>query len=185
MYLLPILSELSWDIISCCQSSLIIGGQVLEDFSSTLEQKPAMVGSPDRVMLKCGFDRPRHAFSAVEWSRGEPAQLLYHQTQTASQVLGAHDDIIGQDDGQLQFSENMSVVWSEATLTMQVDRCLADTYLCTITDTNSHQSESQITLKFEGKWFIIIHTILDKERIYISLCEIFLSVVFQFRVSCL
>ncbi len=85
------------------------------------------------------------------WPKGTHSNQIYSQTKTASAAAPGYEIIVVAGESQLTLSQDGSGDWSEATLTMQVTRCLADTYQCLITDTNTQQSQSDTNLYFEGE----------------------------------
>ena len=97
----------------------------------------------------CQFDRTQHTFKSVLWTQGQ--EMVYTQAKAGSSVGPAYMNTVVANESQVIFSSEGSEGSSQAILTMWVDRCMADSYQCLITDTDTNESEQQITLKFDGK----------------------------------
>ena len=117
----------------------------------TLDQLPSAVSSPDVVLLRCRFNLTESQLLSVIWSKGIHQESIYSQSKTSAQAADGFEDIVVGDESQLTLSQDFSMDWSEATLTMRVNYCLRDTYHCLVTDSRTLQSSRSVELTFKGE----------------------------------
>ena len=141
---------LSWLCSLVSHDLCLFSGQAINAFDATLEQLPAVVSSPDVVLLKCRFDLTEGQFLSVVWLKGDSEVQIHANTKTVADTSDGYDHIVVGDESQLTLSQDGSGDWSEATLTMHINYCLKDTYHCLVTDSNTQQSQRSLTLTFTG-----------------------------------